>query len=56
MSLTIIAMTGILLGVLCLMVGFFMEGTDARPLTAPREKRVARPVRKKTMGKIKKAA
>lgn len=34
MSLTIIAMTGILLGFLCLMVGFFMEGAEA-PSTSP---------------------
>lgn len=56
MSLTIIAMTGILLGILCLMVGFFMEGTNARPLTTSREKQSARPVRKKAMGKARKAA
>ena len=31
MSLTIIAMTGILLGFLCLMVGFFMDGTESGP-------------------------
>jgi hypothetical protein len=28
MSLTIIALTGILLGFLCLVIGFFMEGTE----------------------------
>ena len=30
MSLLVIAVTGILLGFLCVMVGFFMEGADSR--------------------------
>ena len=34
MSLTIVAIAGILLGFLCLMVGFFMQGT-----AAPKEKK-----------------
>ena len=43
MSLTLIAMMGILLGFLCLMVGFFMEGADAKPLAASvKERRVHR--------------
>ena len=39
MSLTIIAMTGILLGFLCLMVGFFMEGNESGSVNAGKEKR-----------------
>lgn len=33
MSLTMIAMTGIFLGFLCLMVGFFMDGSESDSLT-----------------------
>lgn len=50
MSLTIIAMTGILLGFLCLMVGFFMEGNESGPAVAGKEKRV-RTIRKRVMRK-----
>jgi hypothetical protein len=50
MSLTIIAMTGILLGFLCLMVGFFMEGSQDTSVV--REKK-ARSVKRRG---IKKAA
>lgn len=40
MSLTIIAMTGILLGFMCLMVGFFMEGAETHGSpNVPKEKK-----------------
>ena len=55
MSLTIIAMTGILLGFLCLMVGFFMEGTEDHGRVAGREKQ-ARPMKKRVMTNGRKAA
>ena len=48
MSLTLIAMTGILVGFLCLVIGFFMEDT-------PPEKRV-KPMKKKKVVSMRKAA
>lgn len=56
MSLTLIAMMGILLGFLCLMVGFFMEGTEGRPMNASvKEKRVHR-IRRRVLSNARKAA
>lgn len=53
MSLTIIAMTGILLGFLCLMIGFFMESAPQAP-KAENEAPVKRPrvTKKRTLKKV----
>ena len=56
MSITLIAMMGILLGFLCLMIGFFMEGTEAEPLTASIKEKRAPKGRKKSVVKVRKAA
>lgn len=53
MSLTLIAMTGILVGFLCLVVGFFMEDAGDTHGTRPVEKPVRR---KKAVTSKKKAA
>jgi len=56
MSLTLIAMTGILVGFLCLVIGFFMEDTkDSRVIDVPKEKR-AKPMKKKMVVSRRKAA
>jgi len=56
MSLTLIALTGILVGFLCLVIGFFMEDTkDTRVIDVTREKRV-KPVKKKMVVPRRKAA
>ena len=56
MSLTIIAMTGILVGFLCLAVGFFMEeGNGHSVMTNVKEKRVRR-VRRRVVDHRRKAA
>ncbi len=56
MSLTLIAMTGILVGFLCLIIGFFMEDTkDTRVIDITKEKRM-KPLRKKMVVPRRKAA
>lgn len=63
MSLTLIAIAGVLLGFLCLLVGFFMDTTDraaeareaASAKTHGRERRM-KPIRKRVVGLRKKAA
>jgi hypothetical protein len=56
MSLTLIAMTGILVGFLCLVIGFFMEDThDSRVADITKEKRV-RSMKKKYVVPKRKAA
>jgi hypothetical protein len=49
----LIALAGIVLGFLCVIVGFMMEGTDARGVTQPM---LRRPRAKKRVGNVKKAA
>ena len=49
MSLTLIAMTGILVGFLCLVIGFFMEDTKT-------VERRAKPMKKKVIVPHRKAA
>lgn len=56
MSLTLIAITGILVGFLCLMIGFFMEDAkESQPIGVTREKR-AKPAKKKSVVQRRKAA
>jgi len=56
MSLTVIAMTGILVGFLCLAVGFFIEEGSSRSVTTnAREKRVRR-IRRRVVERRRKAA
>ena len=57
MSITLIAMTGILVGFLCLVIGFFMEDKNDRAVlhASPRAKR-AKPLKKKTVVPQRKAA
>jgi hypothetical protein len=56
MSLTFIAMIGILVGFLCLVIGFFMEDAkESTPVGVSREKR-AKTIRKKVIVPRKKAA
>ena len=56
MSITLIAITGILVGFLCLVIGFFMEDTkDHSVVHGPRVKR-AKPMKKKGVVTYKKAA
>ena len=56
MSLTLIAMTGILVGFLCLVIGFFMEDTkDSHVIDITKEKRV-KSIRKKMVVPKRKAA
>ncbi len=54
MSLTLIAMTGILVGFLCLVIGFFME--DSQDHSVIRESKRARPMKKKMVVPRRKAA
>jgi len=54
MSLTLIAMTGILVGFLCLVIGFFME--DARDHTVLHEPKRSKPMKKKMVVSHRKAA
>ena len=57
MSLTLIAMTGILVGFLCLIIGFFMEDVkDSRGPGIPRERRSAKSKKKKMVVPKQKAA
>jgi hypothetical protein len=56
MSLTIIAMTGILLGFVCLVVGFFMDDSqEVRSASVVHRKPASKP-RKKTLVSKRKAA
>jgi hypothetical protein len=55
MSITLIAITGILVGFLCLVIGFFMEDTKDHSVIHPRVKR-AKPMKKKVVVHYKKAA
>ena len=56
MSLTLIAMTGILVGFLCLVIGFFMEDTkDSRVIDTVKDKR-GKSSRKKIVVGRRKAA
>jgi hypothetical protein len=57
MSITLIAMTGILVGFLCLVIGFFMEDTKNISVIhgSPRVKR-AKPMKKKMVVTQRKAA
>ena len=48
MSITLIAITGILVGFLCLVIGFFMEDTKDQSVIHPRTKR-AKPMKKKVV-------
>ena len=57
MSITLIAITGILVGFLCLVIGFFMEDTNGHAVIhgSSRVKR-AKPMKKKVVVHYKKAA
>jgi hypothetical protein len=56
MSLTLIAITGILVGFLCLVIGFFMDDSkDHSVIHEPRAK-PARPMKKKMVVPRRKAA
>jgi hypothetical protein len=56
MSLTLIAMTGILVGFLCLVIGFFMEDTkDTHVIDVTKDRR-AKPMKKKMVVPRRKAA
>jgi hypothetical protein len=57
MSITLIAMTGILVGFLCLVIGFFMEDSKSHSVVhgSSRAKRV-KPMRKKMVVSQRKAA
>jgi len=56
MSLTVIAMIGILVGFLCLVIGFFMEDAkESTPVGVSKEKR-ARTMKKKIIVPRRKAA
>jgi hypothetical protein len=56
MSLTLIAITGILVGFLCLVIGFFMEDAkDSNPVGVGRDKR-AKAMKKKVIVPRRKAA
>jgi hypothetical protein len=57
MSLTLIAMTGILVGFLCLVIGFFMEDTkESRSSDIVHERRAVNPAKKKVLVSKRKAA
>jgi hypothetical protein len=57
MSLTLIAITGILVGFLCLVIGFFMEDhKESRSTEIVHERRPARPVKKRMVVSKRKAA
>ena len=56
MSLTLIAMTGIFVGFLCLVIGFFMDDAKtSTPVGIAKEKRV-KPMKKKMVVPRRKAA
>ena len=56
MSLTLIAITGILVGFLCLVIGFFMEDAkDPRVIDITKERR-PKPMKKKMVVPRRKAA
>ena len=56
MSITLIALIGILIGFLCLVIGFFMDdASDHRAVRVIRERR-ARPLKKKVVVPRRKAA
>jgi hypothetical protein len=58
MSITLIAMTGILVGFLCLVIGFFMEDTKDHSVIHGGSTRVkrAKPLKKKMVVPSRKAA
>jgi len=56
MSLTLIAMTGILVGFLCLVIGFFMEDSRDSHGTGSIKEKSAKPMRKKMVVSRRKAA
>ena len=57
MSLTFIAVTGILVGFLCLIIGFFLEDAQgSRETGILKERRGIAPTKKKTVVQRKKAA
>ena len=55
MSITMIAVTGILVGFLCLVIGFFMEDAKDHSVVHPQRKR-SKPAKKKGVVQYKKAA
>ncbi len=56
MSLTLIAMTGLLVGFLCLVIGFFMEDTkESRSSDIVHAPRAMKPKKKMLVGKRKAA-
>lgn len=56
MSLTLIAMTGILAGLLCLVIGFFMEDTSSHTAIHTVPGKSGRSAKKKAVVARKKAA
>ena len=56
MSLTLIAITGILVGFLCLIIGFFMEDSKDHSVIHESRKMQARPMKKKMVVPRRKAA
>jgi len=56
MSLTLIAMIGILVGFLCLVIGFFLEDSNGRKVIHPAREKQARPMKKKMVVPRRKAA
>jgi hypothetical protein len=55
MSITLIAITGILVGFLCLVIGLFMEDSKGHSVTHPHVKR-PKPMKKKVVVQYRKAA
>ncbi len=56
MSLTLIAMTGILVGFLCLMIGFFMDDAKQSQSVGGSQEKRAKTAKKKTVVTKRKAA
>lgn len=56
MSLTFIAITGILVGFLCLVIGFFMEDSKDHSMIHESREKHARPMKKKMVVPRRKAA
>ena len=57
MSITLIAITGILVGFLCLVIGFFMEDSNGRTVIHGSSRvKPAKPAKKKAVVHYKKAA
>ncbi len=56
MSLTLIAMTGILVGFLCLVIGFFMEDTQDQTMMNEMNGKRSKAAKKKTLVARRKAA